>query len=68
MKYGLMGASVVTGLLWLSTMICGLWIRSQNLTGPERASSLSFHTAIGMVSVVVGLITLGLMVFWLVRH
>lgn len=38
-------------LLLLSTLICGLWISQQNLTGAELASSLAFHRTIGVASV-----------------
>ena len=52
--------AVVTGLLLLSTLICGLWIKSQNMI--NNAESLAFHTKIGIASVVFGLITVILLI------
>jgi hypothetical protein len=51
MKTLLVITGIVTCLSFLSTMICGLWIKANNVT---EASSLSFHTNIGILSVVVG--------------
>ena len=46
--------AVITILLLLSTLICGLWIKSKGLTDP---SSLNFHMQIGIASVIFGLIS-----------
>lgn len=50
--------AVVDILLLLSTMICGLWIAGQNLTGAELASSLSFHRMIGIASVCLSIVVI----------
>lgn len=42
---------IATCLAFLSTMICGLWIKANDVT---EASSLSFHMNSGIVSVVLG--------------
>jgi hypothetical protein len=42
--------SILTGLLLLSTLICGLWIRAQK--DPVDPSSVQFHTTIAIASVV----------------
>jgi hypothetical protein len=44
-------------------MICGLWIRANNVTDP---SSLDFHKAIGITTVICCVIT-AVLVFVLVR-
>lgn len=41
--------SVLTGISLLITMICGLWINSNNITEP---SSLNFHMTFGVISVI----------------
>lgn len=43
--------AIVASLSFLSTMICGLWIKANNVTEP---SSLSFHMNSGILSVVLG--------------
>ncbi len=51
--------SVITGLLLLSTLICGSWIKAKNLTD---AGSLQFHMQIGITSVIFGLISITLLI------
>lgn len=55
----------LTGLLLLSTLICGLWIKTHHLTDAE---SLKFHMNIGMVSVFFGLISVILLFVQGARH
>lgn len=57
--------AAITGLLLLSTMICGLWIRSNKVT---EISSLNFHMNIGIASVVFGCITLILLCSMILRR
>lgn len=45
----------LTALLLLSTLICGLWIKSNKIT---EISSINFHTNIGIAAVVCGIITI----------
>ena len=47
--------AIVTALLLFSTLICGLWIRSNKVTD---ASSLSFHMNIGIATVVLSTISI----------
>lgn len=51
--------AVVAGLLLLSTLICGLWIKSKGLTD---ISSLNFHMQIGIGSVIFGMISVVLLI------
>lgn len=43
--------SVLAVILLLSTLICGLWIRSKGLNDPQ---SKDFHTKIGIAAVIFG--------------
>jgi len=52
MKTAAIIVSAITILLLLSTLLCGLWIKSKGLTDQ---SSLAFHTQLGVASVVGGL-------------
>ena len=51
MKTLIVITGIVTCLSFLSTLICGLWIKANNVT---EASSLNFHMNIGILSVVLG--------------
>lgn len=64
MKAATLISSIITGLLLLTTMICGLWIRENNITD---ASSLEFHVTSGIASVIFSFITLILIVILLSR-
>ena len=46
-----------TAFLLVCTGICGLWLRSNPSMKDE--SSLRFHTTIGLLAVVAGLVTTG---------
>lgn len=59
MRFAALGSAVVTALLLLTTMVCGLWIRSNDVTD---AGSLDFHVASGIASVASSLVTLILVV------
>ncbi len=53
--------AIVTVVLLLCTLICGLWLRfSGNKVDP---SSLTFHMVLGALTVLAGLITSGLVIF-----
>lgn len=43
--------TVLAVILLLSTLICGLWIRSKDLNDPQ---SKVFHTKIGVAAVIFG--------------
>lgn len=64
MKNATLISAIITALLMTSTMICGLWMKSNNITDP---SSFGFHTACGIASVVFSFITLALLITMLKR-
>lgn len=55
---------ILTGLLLASTLICGLWMRAQEVVDP---SSISFHMTIGVAAVLVAALTLILSVSQVMR-
>jgi len=55
---------IITVLLALSTMICGLWIKANSVTDP---SSIDFHRTIGITTVVCVIITAVLVIILLRR-
>lgn len=57
MKKATMISAGITVLLLLSTMICGLWLRANNISDP---GSFDFHVNCGIGAVVFSVITLGL--------
>lgn len=59
MRIAAVGSAVVTLLLLFTTMICGLWIRSNDITD---AGSLGFHVTSGIASLISGIVTLVLVV------
>jgi len=52
--------AAITVLLLLSTLMCGLWIKSKGLTD---VGSLNFHMQIGIGTVIFGLISVILLMF-----
>ena len=48
-------SAVITVLLLLSTMTCGLWLRANNISDP---SSFDFHVNCGIAAAVFSAITL----------
>ena len=64
MKIATLISSIISTLLMLSTMICGLWIRANNITAE---SSFKFHENIGIAAVVFSLLTLVLFIIMLSR-
>ncbi len=59
--------AIIDILLLLSTLICGLWIAGQNLTGDALASSRAFHRNIAVASIVLSLVVILWMLFAYVR-
>jgi cytochrome b561 len=55
MKIAINIMAVVSILLLLSTLICGLWMKAQPTVDP---SSFNFHVTLGIATVIVTLITL----------
>lgn len=64
MKLATLISSIITALLLLSTMICGLWLRANNIADP---SSFNFHMNCGIAAVVFSLITLVMVIIILAR-
>jgi uncharacterized BrkB/YihY/UPF0761 family membrane protein len=64
MRIATLISTIITGILMLSTMICGLWIKSNNITD---ASSLEFHIICGIASVIFCFISITLLVVLLNR-
>lgn len=56
----------ITILLLLSTLICGLWIKSHNLTNDIQ--SLVFHMKVGIASVIFGSASAILLVIQVMKH
>ncbi len=54
-------------IMLLSTLICGLWISGQNLTGEALVSSRTFHRNIAIASIVLSVIVILWMLFAYVR-
>ena len=55
MKIFIKVLSVTTITMLLSTLICGLWIKSNNVVEP---SSIQFHMTLGIISVVLSVVLL----------
>lgn len=66
MKIISMISGTLTILLLLSTLICGLWIKANNLT--NNSDSLAFHMKIGMASVLFGLLSAILLIVQVASH
>ncbi len=59
MKTVILILAAITAILWLSTAICGLWIRYSGQVPPEELnSSLNFHLGIAVLSVVFTAVTM----------
>ncbi len=55
MKIATIISAAITVLLLLSTMICGLWLRANNISA---SGSFGFHVNCGVAAVVFSVITL----------
>jgi len=64
MKIATIVLSSLSALMLLSTLICGLWMRSQATVAPD---SVRFHMNIGVASVILVIITLGLVMIQALR-
>lgn len=64
MKIATLISAIITALLLLTTMICGLWIRANGITDP---SSFDFHINCGIASMVFSLVTMMMVIIMLVR-
>jgi uncharacterized membrane protein YdcZ (DUF606 family) len=60
MKTLLVLLGVASGILMLSTVICGLWLRYSGK--PIETSSLNFHLGIALLTVLVSVVTIVLAV------
>jgi predicted small integral membrane protein len=52
MKAIIIIVAILDIIMLLSTLVCGLWISGQNLTGEALAASRSFHRNIAIISIV----------------
>lgn len=57
----------LSALFLLSVLICGLWIKAQKATQAITEDSINFHANLGVASVVITLLTLGIIFFRYVR-
>jgi hypothetical protein len=64
MKSATLISAIITTLLMMTTMICGLWMKANNISD---AGSLSFHINCGITSVVFSFITMLLLIIFLLR-
>jgi len=64
MKIIILISAIITMLVVLSTMICGLWIQANNLTDQ---SALDFHKTIGIVSAICCVVTFILVIAYTLR-
>lgn len=64
MKAATLISAIITALSMASTMICGLWMRANNITDP---SSFGFHISCGIAAVVFSFITLAFLIVLLAR-
>lgn len=55
---------IITAVFLFSTLVCGLWIRANNVT---EESSLRFHMTVGIGSVVFGFISVALLIMLALR-
>jgi ABC-type Na+ efflux pump permease subunit len=62
MKTATLISAVITVLFMLTAMICGLWIRANDITD---SSSINFHIGAGIGAVIFCIITLILLVMLL---
>jgi len=59
--------SSLSVLFLLSVLICGLWIKTQKTTLAITEESIHFHANLGVASVVITLLTIGILFFKYVR-
>lgn len=65
MKLITIGASIITALLFISTMICGFWIRNNKVTD---TSSIKFHMNSAIFTGVFLLITIILLIVYIRKY
>lgn len=66
MKVTSLIVGITTILLLLSTLICGLWIKSHGMM--NNTDSLAFHMKIGIVSVLFGALSAILLIIQVIKH
>lgn len=64
MKYLYLVLSVISEVTMVSTLVCGYWIRSNNVTD---AGSISFHAALGTAAAISGIVVSILLFFLALR-
>lgn len=65
MKKATLISAIITALLMLSTMICGLWIKANNIA---EKSSIDFHMSCGIAATIFCLVTLAMVIASLKRR
>ncbi|MBC2723058.1 hypothetical protein [Desulfosporosinus sp.] len=58
----------LSSLLLLSVLICGLWIRTQKAALAIPEDAVNFHINLGVATVVITLLTIGMLFFKFVRN
>ncbi len=56
--------AIVSGLLLISTAICGFWIRANKITD---ITSIDFHVKIGSLSIVFGMLSVVILIRLLLK-
>lgn len=64
MRIATLGSATITLLLLSTTMICGLWIRSNDVADP---ASVDFHVTSGIAAMISGALTLALVIAHSIR-
>ena len=59
--------SSLSGLSLLSVLICGLWIKTQKASLAVPEDAINFHVNLGIATVVVSLLTIGILFLKYVR-
>lgn len=67
MKLIIIITSSLSGLFLLSVLICGIWIRTQKATLVAPEDAISFHANLGVATVFVTLLTIGILCLKYVR-
>jgi hypothetical protein len=65
MKIFSISVAVLSALMLLSTLLCGMWIRTHKIT---EVSSLDFHMKLGSATVIFALATAVLLIIQMVKR
>ncbi|MFZ5945572.1 MAG: hypothetical protein ACOYVD_15860 [Bacillota bacterium] len=59
--------SLLSSFLLLSVLICGLWIKTKKATLAIPEDAINFHVNLGVATVIITVVTIGLLFFKFVR-